>query len=102
MASKPSRAYIDSCYYIDVIRGRLGTPDPDRVLHIPFVEKLLLAAHAGDIEIWGSTLLIAECLSFAKDDVSVPKDVQDSIRALFTGGSPIKLQAVDVFIAERA
>jgi hypothetical protein len=100
--SKPARSYVDACYYIDVVRGRQGTLDLDRVLHIPFIEKLLLAAQNGDIEVWGSTLLIAECLAIEKDDLAVPKHVQDAFKSLLTSGNPVKLQAVDVFIAERA
>ena len=50
------------------MRGRSSTLDPARVHHITFVEKLLLAAQAGDIEVWASTLVISECLAIDKDD----------------------------------
>lgn len=63
---------------------------------------MLLAAQAGDIEVWASTLVISECLAIDKDDLNVPQEVQAMFRALLTGGHPVKLAAVDVFIAERA
>jgi len=84
------------------VRGRSSTLDPARVHHITFVEKLLLAAQAGDIEVWASTLVISECLAIDKDDLNVPQEVQAMFRALLTGGHPVKIAAVDVFIAERA
>ena len=63
---------------------------------------MLLAAQAGDIEVWASTLVISECLAIDKDDLNVPQEVQAMFRALLTGGHPVKIAAVDVFIAERA
>ena len=85
-----------------MVRGRSSTLDPARVHHITFIEKLLLAAQAGDIEVWASTLVISECLAIDKDDLNVPQEVQAMFRALLTGGHPVKIAAVDVFIAERA
>jgi hypothetical protein len=102
MPNKP-RVYIDSCYYIDVAKGRLSrTLDQGRDLHIPFVEKLLLAALNDDIEVWASTFIIAECLAVEKGDMDVPADVRDTFSRLLASGNPVKIQAVDVFIAERA
>lgn len=100
--SKP-RLYIDACYYIDVVRGRLAAPlDPGREKHIPYVEKLLIAALNGDIEIWASTLVISECLAIEKGQDAVPEDVQNAFVSLLTSGSAVKMAAVDFFIAERA
>lgn len=102
MASRP-RIYIDSCYYIDVVRGRFATPlVPGRESHLPFVENLLLAAENRDVEIWASTLIISECLSVAKNDLAVPEDVQRIFMSLLSSGSVVNLAAVDFFIAERA
>ena len=102
MASR-SRIYIDSCYYIDVARGRLATPlDPGRELHLPFVENLLLAAAKREVEIWASTLIISECLSVNQNDLAVPENVQRMFVSLLSSGSVVNLAAVDFFIAERA
>ena len=102
MPNKVPRAYIDACYFIDVLRGRNSKLDADRVEHIPFVEGLLLAAQSGDIELWASTLIIPECLSIDKQDLNVPEQIKEDFKALLSSGHPVKLQAVDVFIAEKA
>lgn len=97
------RVYIDACYYIDVARGKSAKPlDAGRDLHLPYVEKLLLAAQAGDIEIWASTLIITECLATEKNEGAIPQATRDMFVSLLTSGSAVKLQAVDLFIAERA
>ena len=103
MATSRPRIYLDACYYIDVAKGRLSeTLDPGRDEHIPFVEGLLLAAADGKIEIWGSTLILAECLGTDKENATVPEHVQQQFVSLLSSGSVVKLSAVDFFIAERA
>ena len=100
--SKAPRVYIDSCYYIDVAKGRNGVPDVAVQSHLPFVENMLLAALNGDVEVWASTLVIAECLAINKESMTVPESVQETFLRLLKAGDPVKLQAVDVFVAERA
>lgn len=103
MTNSTPRVYIDSCYYIDVVRGKHAVPmDSGRALHIPFVEKLLLASTKGEIEVWASSLVIAECLSVEKSKAHIPKEVQQSFISLLKSGSAVKIAAADVFIAERA
>ena len=76
--ARPLRVYIDSCYYIDVVKGRRSAAlDPDRQAHIPVIERLLRQALDGDIEIWASTLVVAECLSVERD-ANVPQAVRVS------------------------
>lgn len=102
MPSKP-RVYIDSCYYIDVAKGIHSlTLDPGRELHIPFIQNLLVAAANEEIEVWASSFVIAECLAVEKADMDVPETVRETFSRLLTAGNPVKMQAVDVFIAERA
>ncbi len=92
MPTNRPRVYIDSCYYIDVAKGRhSATLDPGRDLHLPFIEKLLLAADAGDVEIWASTLVISECLSLEPQEQMVSEDVQRTFTSLLTAGSVVKL-----------
>src|SRR5687767_14033795 len=102
MASKTPRVYLDSCYYIDVARGREALPmDPHRKAQLPYVEALLLAAHNGDIEIVASTLVIAECLH-VQDKRNIPETTKQTFMNLLTSGVGIRLISVDVFVAERA
>lgn len=100
--NKLPRIYLDACYYIDVVRGRHSKLDDDRVLHIPFVEKLLVSAMDGEIEIWASTNMLTECLTIDKDDPDVPEKVQNEFKRLLEGGRPVKMQAPDIFIVETA
>lgn len=104
MATSKDRVYIDSCYYIDVARGRHAAPlDPDRASHIPFIENLLLASSAGEIEIYASTLTIAECLFIDKDNKSnIPEPIKQTFMSMLTSGQFVKLVSPDVFISERA
>ena len=100
MASKP-RVYLDSCYYIDAAKGRLGVSlSADRATHIPYVENLLLASLNGEIDVYASTLVISECMHIGDKDVS--QETKDAFLALLTSGDAVKLVAVDVFVAERA
>ncbi len=104
MATGKPRVYLDSCYYIDVARGRTAAPvDPNRVQDLPFVESLLLAAEGGDIEIYASTLVISECLFIDRQQKdAVPESVRQMFMSLLTSGQTVKLIAVDLFVAERA
>ena len=100
MARKP-RVYLDSCYYIDAAKGRLGVSlRPDRATHIPYVEKLLLASLNGEIDVYASTLVISECMHIGEKDVS--QETKDAFLALLTSGGAVTLIAVDIFVAERA
>jgi hypothetical protein len=102
MATNKPRVYLDSCCYIDVAKGRHGKLDEGREDHLPFLEALILAAADGAIEIWGSTLLIPECLHIDGTQQNIPDDVQATFISLLTAGSPVRMSAVDYFIAERA
>lgn len=101
MAISKPRIYIDSCCYIDVVKGRHQVAlEADRAAQLPFLEGLLLAALDGEIEIWSSTITIAECLNVDPQQTTVPEDVQASFVEILTSGSAVRLQAVDLFIAE--
>lgn len=103
MATNKPRLYIDACYYIDVAKGRLSLAlDPGRDAHLPFLEGLLLAGLNGDVEIWGSTLIITECLGTEKNQAKVPEHIQKTFLSMLSSGGPVKMAAVDYFIAERA
>lgn len=101
MKSKP-RIYIDSCYFIDVAKGRLSaTLDPGRIDHLPYVEGALRASLAGHIEVWTSTITSAECLCIDPAP-EVPDSVQDVFRQLFESGNVVRLEAADIFVMDDA
>jgi hypothetical protein len=102
MPSRPPRAYIDACYYVDVAKGhdRVKIEAPGREEDLWWVQQILTAALNRDVEIIASTLLIAECLHVG-DGLAIPDEAKDTFRRLLTGGQ-VFLVAPDVFIAERA
>jgi hypothetical protein len=102
--SSTPRVYIDACYYIDVAKGRLGMAldPPDREQHLPWIEALLLAGLAGDVEIYASTLILSECLHVDSQSQIIPEHVQETFVSLLTSGSAVKLIGADYFVAERA
>ncbi len=103
MPSNKPRVYIDSCCYIDVAKGRHEVAlEANREMQLPFLEGLILAAYDGVIEIWSSTLTISECLNIDPQKTTVPEEVQATFMSLLASGSPIRMQAVDFFIAERS
>ncbi len=99
--NKIPRIYIDSCYYIDVVKGRHNVPT-ERDAHLAYVEGLLLASLDGHIEVWASTLVISECLSIDPNNGTVTESVQKTFQEILTSGSVVKLSAVDYFVAEQA
>ena len=104
MANKP-RVYIDSCSYIDVAKGRTKaawkTGEEDRAQQLWFIETLLVAALNGDVEIYGSTLILVECL-FTETREAIPEETKELFKNLLSAGNPVRQVAVDPFIAERA
>ncbi len=103
MAKTRPRVYIDSCCFIDVAKGRAAMSlEGGRDRHLPFVESLLTAALNDEIEVWASTLVIAECLHVEKGGTSVPDGVRQLFIRLLEAGHPVKLQSVDIFVAEKA
>jgi hypothetical protein len=102
MPTNKPRVYFDSCGYIDVAKGRHGVSDEHSQAELPFLEGLLLAAHDGLIEIWTSSITIAECLTIEASVDEVPEAVRETFRSLLMGGSPVRINAADVFVAEKA
>lgn len=104
MASNP-RVYLDSCCYIDVAKGRLGIPikpgEEGRDEQVWFLEHLLVAGLAGDLEIFASTLVLAECL-YTEDKHTIPDETKELFKALLESGHPVSLIAPDIFIVEKA
>jgi hypothetical protein len=95
--------YIDSCCFIDVAKGRHKVAlEADRAVELQYIEGLILASHDGQVEVWSSTLAIAECLNIDPRQSRVPDEVQATFLKLLTSGSPVKTQAVDFFVAEKS
>jgi predicted nucleic acid-binding protein len=80
-------------------KDKMGTLDPTRTNDAWFLKKMMEAAAAGDMQIFTSTVSIAECTH--ADGV-----IDDQVRSLFTGlltsGIYVRLVQDSLFIAEDA
>lgn len=98
------RLYIDSCYFIDAIKYRVGSSigsplEIDRANDIRYVQYCMKAARAGEIEIITSTITIAE----VRRGDGVPDDeVKRLIRSVLTSGKIVTLAEVTLGVAEKA
>lgn len=60
--SKLPRIYVDACPLIDLVKSRAQMPlTDDRSKDVWFLDRLIAAAKQGKIELFTSTLTIAEC-----------------------------------------
>ena len=92
----PTKYYWDACVILEFLNQ-----SPDRA---PDVNGLLDAADKGEIQIFTSTLSIAE-VAFAAEDRSagvLSKETEDKIDKLWAMGSPIQLVEFHRGIAEQA
>jgi predicted nucleic acid-binding protein len=57
------RLYFDTCCFLDMLQHGLKiSPKPDRAPHVAFCKMFLEAARSGDVEVYTSTLTVAECV----------------------------------------
>jgi hypothetical protein len=74
MPSSTPRVYIDSCCFIDVVKGRHQVAlEADRASELQYIEGLILASNDGEVEVWSSTLTIAECLNIEPQQKQRPR-----------------------------
>lgn len=91
-ASDTVRVYLDACCYIDLVQQQNGHPiEEGRDNHIWYCRKFLDAARAKDIEVYGSTILVAECTAIRdeKRQRILTDQVKSSFRALLLAGNPV-------------
>lgn len=97
--SRP-RLYMDSCCFIDAAKHKINaTLSTDRLNDVWFVQQCLKASEAHDIEVFTSTLTIAECQSAGGD---MSDDVKKLFRSVLTSGKIVTLAQMTLGIAEKA
>lgn len=95
------RVYVDSCCFIDMVRVDIGLrSDGDRELDVWYLKRLLEANRDREVDIFTSTLAIAECMHVGEQDVSA--DVKSRFDRLLLSGQYVKLVQVTPFIAQDA
>ncbi len=101
MSSLP-KIYIDSCPIIDLVKYRLQMDSSDdREVDAWFMDRLIQAAKKGMIELFTSTLTIAEC-THVKDAKRNEEAKPFFLGLLASGKSGFLLVQPTVSIAERA
>jgi predicted nucleic acid-binding protein len=98
MSSVP-RIYSDANPIIELAKFGKKTHDPSRERDLWMMNQMLKAANNGEIDLYTSTISVAECVA-AGDDYD--KDVQEFFIGVLTSGRMFKLVQDTIFVAERA
>jgi len=99
------RQYMDACSFIDMAKhqfGKQATATEDDLWHL---RKLMEAARNGELEIYTSTLTVAECTHICGPDdprVEVPEDVKVLFKKMLTSGQVVRLVQDTLLVTERA
>jgi predicted nucleic acid-binding protein len=95
------KIYMDSCCFIDMVKTKIGkTLSADRELDVWHLKRLLEANRDKEIEIYTSTITIAECSHAGDGDIS--EIVRNTFSLLLMSGQYVRLVQPTPFIAEDA
>jgi predicted nucleic acid-binding protein len=95
------RVYVDTCCFIDLVRVEIGKGvAPDKENDAWHVKKLLEAHRDGELEIFTSTLTIAECRHGGEGNVT--DAVKSQFMRLLMSGQYVRLVQMTPFIAQDA
>lgn len=82
--------YLDSCCFIDVVKGRAGVLPADRTNHAWFIKKILEAHRAGHLVAHTSMVAVGECLAI--EEGKPPTDaIKEHFRSLLSSGQYVRL-----------
>ena len=83
--NKLPRIYVDACPIIDLVKHRVKMPlTDDRVQDAWFLDRIIAAAKQGKIELFTSTLTLAECTHV--NDQAKDKEAQPFFLGLLASG----------------
>lgn len=100
-----SRVYLDACCFIELAAYEAGTHKVQREEDITFLRKVLLGAFEGDLEVYTSTLSIAECryaTNLHGDQIVLTDEIKKLFRDVLTSGQFVILVQDSILVAERA
>jgi len=101
MAATRPRIYMCSCCFIDLVKGSVGKAlGSGRDKEVWFVDALLKASANRDLEVYTSTLSVAECTHAG--DENITNEVKDLFMRFLSSGKHVVLIQPDVFVAEDA
>lgn len=96
--SDARKIYLDACCFIDMVKTQIGkTLVQDREHDVWHLKRLLEAQRDREIEIYTSTLTIAECSHGGDGDISAT--VKSEFTRLLMSGQYVKLVQLTPFIA---
>jgi predicted nucleic acid-binding protein len=78
------KAYIDACCIIEAIKGRRGLPLDHPPAEVEMIETLMRAANDGAIELFTSTITVAEVIHLGEKPP--PSDLKSFIERLILSG----------------
>jgi predicted nucleic acid-binding protein len=90
------RLYVDSCCFIDLAKESIGTLPQERANHSWYIWKLLEANKDQELEVYTSTLTIAEC---THADGNMDQRVRDLFTRLLMSGQYVRLVQPTPFVA---
>ncbi len=93
------RIYCDANPIIELAKLAKGTHEPRRERDLWFLKQMLRAAENGEIELYTSSISVAECVA-AGDDCG--PDVQEFFIGVLTSGRMFRLVQDSIFVAEHA
>src|SRR5213593_3953082 len=101
MSDKP-KVYVESDPLIDLVKIKVGVPPKSGgEKDVWFVERILEAARAGELEVFTSTLSIAEC-THVSDPAKLDRAKPFFVGLLASGKSGIQLIQTTLSVVERA
>jgi len=101
MADALRKIYMDACCFIDMVRVKVGkVVTQDREADVWHLKRLLEANRDKEVEIYSSTISIAECTHAGENDISAP--VKSEFDRLLMSGQYVRLVQLTPFIATDA
>jgi predicted nucleic acid-binding protein len=96
-----ARIYIDACCFIDMVKTKVGKAlASDRENDVWFMKRLLEANRDKEVEIFTSTLTLAECSHAGDEDISAA--VKAAFSNFLLSGQYVRLVQTTPFIGEEA
>lgn len=97
--SKIAKVYFDANILIEVAKFRAKKHKPERENGVWFFLQMLKAAQRKELELYTSSLTIAECVHV---DTAYDKEVQEFYSGVLLSGSMVTLVQSSVYVAEQA
>ncbi len=83
--------YLDACCFIDAVKNAVGLLPAGREDDVWYLNALMRAHKAGEVQLITSTLSIAECVAVEPGQVDVPQEVQENFTRLLLSNQYVTL-----------